>query len=171
MTPFVVDSGGRLAPAAVVRHFPRMQDVLELCRGIEKTTFEAGDVLIPEGGKTGILYVLVSGCLEVVKGEDPVTRIRQPGAFVGEISLLLDGPHTASVVARETTVCHAIRDGKAFLLAHPEVCLAVAELLAARMKGLIGYLADMRVQFSDRKDHLGMVDELLLDLAHRVPRR
>jgi hypothetical protein len=39
------------------------------------------------------------------------------------------------------------------------------------MKGLIGYLADMRAQFSDRKDHLGMVDELLLDLAHRVPRR
>lgn len=152
-----------------------MQDVLDLCgeMGMEMATatFESGDVLIPEGGKTGLLYVLVSGCLEVVKGEDPVTRIRQPGAFVGEISLLLDGPHTAAVVAVETSVCYVVRGGKAFLEKHPSLCLAVAELLAARMKGLIGYLADMRAQFADREDHLGMVDELLLDLAHRVPRR
>lgn len=148
-----------------------MQDVLELCREMETTTFAPGEVLLPENGQTGLLFVLVSGCLEVVKGNDPVTRIRQPGAFVGEISLLLDGPHTASVIARETSVCHVIRGGKEFLQRHPDVCLAVAELLAARMKGLIGYLADLRAQFADREDHLGMVDELLLDLAHRVPRR
>ncbi|RYD46438.1 MAG: cyclic nucleotide-binding domain-containing protein [Verrucomicrobiaceae bacterium] len=148
-----------------------MQDVLELCHGIETVTFDTGDVLLPEGGKTGLLYVLVSGAVDVIKGETPITTIRDPGAIFGEISLLLDGPHPASVEAVEPTTCHVIRTGKDYLLSHPGLSLAVSELLAARLKGMIAYLADMKAQYADRKDHLGMVDELLLDLAHRVPKR
>lgn len=148
-----------------------MQDVLELCRGLETVTFDTRDVLIPEGGKTGLLYILVSGGVEVIKGETPITIIRDPGAIFGEISLLLDGPHPASVEAVEPTTCHVIRGGKDFLTGNPGLTLAVAELLAARLKGMIGYLADLKAQYADRKDHLGMVDELLLDLAHRMPKR
>jgi CRP-like cAMP-binding protein len=148
-----------------------MQDILELCEGMETQSFAAGEVLMPEGGKTGLLYVLVSGCLEVTKGETPIIRIRQPGAIFGEISLLLDGLHTATVEATEPTVCRVIRGGRQFLAENPLITLEVAELLASRFKAMMGYLADMKAQYSDRKDHLGMVDELLLDLAHRVPKR
>jgi CRP/FNR family transcriptional regulator, cyclic AMP receptor protein len=148
-----------------------MEDVLELCRDLEVVTFVPGEVLMPEGGKTGLLYILISGCVEVTKGEMPITRIREPGAIFGEISLLLEGPHPASVEAVEETVCHVIRGGRGFLAEHPRLGLAVAELLAARLKGMIAYLADLKAQYADRDDHLGMVDELLLDLAHRVPRR
>ncbi|MES2438768.1 MAG: cyclic nucleotide-binding domain-containing protein [Verrucomicrobiota bacterium] len=148
-----------------------MQDVLELCRGLETVTFAAGEVLMPEGGKTGLLYVLISGCVEVIKGETPITVICEPGAIFGEISVLLDGPHPASVEATEATTCYVIRGGKGFLEENPRISLAVGELLAARLKGMIAYLADMKAQYSDRKDHLGMVDELLLDLAHRMPKR
>lgn len=148
-----------------------MKEMLELCEGMETQSFAAGGVLIPEGGKTGVLYVLVSGCVEVSKGENPIIRIRQPGAIFGEISLLLDGFHTASVEAVEPTVCRVIRGGKEFLAENPLITLAVAELLANRLKGMIGYLADLKAQYCDRQDHLGMVDELLLDLAHRVPKR
>ena len=49
--------------------------------------------------------------------------------------------------------------------------LGVAEVLAARLKGMIGYLADLKAQYEDRKDQLGMVDELLLNLAHRMPKK
>ena len=148
-----------------------MQDVLELCQGLETVTFETGEVLLPEGGKTGLLYVLISGGVEVIKGETPITIIREPGAIFGEISMLLDGPHPASVEAIEPTTCHIIRGGKDYLTSNPGLALAVSELLAARLKGMIAYLADMKAQYADRKDHLGMVDELLLDLAHRVPKR
>lgn len=160
-----------LAPALGSWHAVAMQKILDLCEGMETQSFSAGDVLLPEGGKTGLLYVLVSGCLEVTKGETPITRIRQPGAVFGEISLLLDGFHTASVEATEPTVCRVIRGGTEFLAANPLLTLAVAEMLADRMKGMFGYLADMKAQYGDRQDHLGMVDELLLDLAHRVPQR
>ena len=36
--------------------------------------------------------------------------------------------------------------------------------------GMLGYLADIKMQYEDRKDQLGMVDEVLLNLAHRVPK-
>ncbi|MES2659047.1 MAG: cyclic nucleotide-binding domain-containing protein [Verrucomicrobiota bacterium] len=148
-----------------------MQDILKLCQDMETVSFAPGETLMPEGGKTGVLYVLISGSVEVTKGETPVTIIDEAGAIFGEISLLLDGPHPASVTAVETVTCHVIRGGKAFLADHPLITLEVAELLAARLKGMIAYLADMKAQYSDRKDHLGMVDELLLDLAHRMPKR
>ena len=147
-----------------------MQDILKLCEGIETVSFAPGELLMPEGGKTGVLYVLISGCVEVTKGETPVTLVDEPGAIFGEISLLLDGAHPASVEAIKQTTCHVIRGGMDFLTENPLITLKVAELLAARLKGMIAYLADMKAQYSDRKDHLGMVDELLLDLAHRVPK-
>lgn len=148
-----------------------MERILELCKGMEIVAFAAGDVLIPEGGKTGSLYILISGGVEVIKGETPITVIREPGAFFGEISILLDQAHPASVEAVEETTCYITREGRAFLESHPQIAVAVAELLAMRLKGMIAYLADMKTQYEDRKDHLGMVDELLLNLAHRTPRR
>lgn len=138
---------------------------------MESVSFAAGDVMIAEGEKTGLLYILISGGVEVIKGESPITVIREPGAVFGEVSILLDQPHAASVEAVEATTCFVTRGGKDFLEQHPKIALAVAELLAARLKGMIGYLADLKAQYEDRKDHLGMVDDLLLNLAHRTPRK
>jgi CRP/FNR family cyclic AMP-dependent transcriptional regulator len=148
-----------------------METILKLCEGMETVSFAAGDVMFPEGGKTGCLYFLISGGVEVTKGGTPITVIREPGAVLGEVSILLDQPHTAQVDAIQQTTCYVTRDGKDFLQKHPQIVLAVAELLAARLKGMIGYLGDLKAQYEDRKDHLGMVDELLLNLAHRTPRR
>lgn len=148
-----------------------MERILEFCGAMETVSFAAGEVLFTEGERTGLLYILISGGVEVIKGESPITVIREPGAIFGELSILLDQPHPASVEAVEETTCYVTRGGRDFLEQHPKIALAVAELLAARLKGMIGYLADLKAQYEDRKDHLGMVDELLLDLAHRTPRK
>lgn len=148
-----------------------MESILELCEGMETASFAAGDVMFPEGGKTGCLYFLISGGVEVSKGESPITVIREPGSIFGELSILLDQPHPASVEVIEDTTCFVTRGGRDFLEEHPKIALAVAELLATRLKGMIGYLADLKAQYEDRKDHLGMVDELLLNLAHRTPKK
>jgi CRP-like cAMP-binding protein len=172
----LAESYWRIIPAALIGGkirvtMPRVERILELCEGMETVSFAAGDVLIPEGGKTGNLYILISGAVEVIKGENPITVIRDPGAFLGEISILLDQVHLASIEAVEATTCYVTGEGRKFLEDHPQIAVAVAELLALRLKGMIGYLADMKAQYEDRKDHLGMVDELLLNLAHRTPRR
>ena len=44
--------------------------------------------LIEQGGKTGQLYVLKDGQLEVVRDGKHVTTIKTPGAVIGEMSVL-----------------------------------------------------------------------------------
>lgn len=147
-----------------------MSPILELCRDLEKVSFAPGDVLLPQGGKTGCLYILVSGKLEVLQRETSITFIDEPGSIVGELSVLLDVPHQVDVKAAAPTVCHVTRGGRAFLGSSPEITLLVADMLARRLKGMLGYLSDIKTQYEDRKDQLGMVDEVLLNLAHRVPK-
>ena len=59
----------------------------------------AGTLVVHEGGRTGHLYVLIEGRLEVIKGDTVVASIAEPGAVLGEMSVLLDQPHTATVRA------------------------------------------------------------------------
>ena len=54
-----------------------MRAILEFCAGSEQRRFSAGDVLLRQGERTGRLYVLVEGQIEVVKGEAVVVRDRR----------------------------------------------------------------------------------------------
>lgn len=147
-----------------------MSSILEQCAGLEEVSFAPGETLLEAGTTSGCLYILVSGKLTVSQGGTVITSISEPGAIVGEISLLLGVPHQADVRAATPTTCRVTRGGRAFLQERPELALLVAEMLAKRLKGMIGYLADLKAQYEDRRDHLGMVDEVLLHLAHRVPK-
>jgi len=149
----------------------RMEDILELCKDMETVSFAPGEVLMAEGETSGCLYVLLSGKVEVTKEEVEVTEIDQPGSFFGELSILLGKPHPATVRAVDVVVCHVSRPDKEFLVEHPRIGLAVAELLASRLTGMLSYLVDLKSQYEDRKDHLGMVDEVLMHLSHRVPKK
>lgn len=86
----------------------------------------------------GVLYVLLSVCLEVIKGETLIFRIRKPVTIFGEISLLLDGPHPATVEAVEPCVCRVIRVGREFLAKNPLITLEVAEIVGRQTHGNAG---------------------------------
>jgi len=75
-----------------------MRDILEYCIGGIRRNVTAGTEVLHEGGRTGHLYVLIEGRLEVVKGDTVVATVNEPGAVVGEMSVLLGQPHTASGV-------------------------------------------------------------------------
>ena len=72
-----------------------------------------------EGGRTGHLYVLIEGRLEVIKGDTVVAAIAEPGAVLGEMSVLLDQPHTATVRAASDSVIYEIDDAASFLRSSP----------------------------------------------------
>ena len=57
----------------------------------------------------------MSGALEVRKGGVPVNTITQPGAIVGEISVLLGSAFSATVVATQPSVLRHAADGQALL--------------------------------------------------------
>ena len=79
-----------------------------------------GEVLLSEGEKTGHLYVLAEGRLEVLRGATQVAVIDEPGSLVGEMASLLDTPHTATVRALGPAKVHYVDDGAAFLSPSPE---------------------------------------------------
>ena len=74
-----------------------MRAVLDYCVGGHQKSVSAGTLVIREGHTTGHLYVLIEGKLEVVKGDTVVASIAEPGAVLGEMSVLLDQPRTVAV--------------------------------------------------------------------------
>jgi CRP/FNR family cyclic AMP-dependent transcriptional regulator len=133
-------------------------------------TVPAGQVVIEQSRPFGGIYFLESGEVEVLKNGIVVAEIFERGAVFGEMSWLLETVPTATV--RTTTVCtfrHATEAG-AFLRQHPDVTLHMAAILARRVDSLTRYLVDIKNQFKDRSDHLGIIDEVLDSLIHKHPR-
>ena len=148
-----------------------MQALLDLASGLPQRVLAADEVLLAEGDAGGVLYILLDGGLRVVKRGTPVAAITEPGMCVGEISLLLDVPTTADVVATEPTVVAMVADGKQALADHPSLARTLAELLAARVQRMTTYLADLQRQYADHEGGLGMVDVVLGSLMHHSANR
>ena len=146
-----------------------MAPILDLLKNCELRRFDAGGIVIEQGGKTGLLFVLVEGAVEVVKNGVQVAIASEPGAVFGELSAFLGGNHTATVRASRSSAFYIVENPRASLEGMPQLCLHVCELLARRLDALNKYLVDVKHQF-DGHDHIGMVDGVLETLMHRQPR-
>jgi CRP/FNR family cyclic AMP-dependent transcriptional regulator len=146
-----------------------MRAILDYCTGGIQRSVSAGTLILHEGGTTGHLYVLIEGRLEVVKGDTVVAIITEPGAVLGEMSVLLDQPHTATVRAASDSAVYEIGDAASFLRDQPEVALLIARLLAQRLNVATTYLADIMQQYAGHGDHLAMVGEILQTMINLPP--
>lgn len=144
-----------------------MQDILDACSRLPEAHFAKDDWLIQEGMPGGSLFVLISGEVVVLKGETEITRISDPGAVFGEISALLDSPSSASVRAVGPVRAHRADEAMAFIAANPAVALHTARILAQRLSAATAYLADVKEQFADQKNHFSMMDRILDTLMQR----
>lgn len=143
-----------------------MKDMLSLSAGLPERAFEAGETVVHEGATGGDMWVLVSGALQVRKGEVPVNTITRPGALVGEISVLLGSPYSATVEATERSVLRHVADGHQLLASDPAIARLVAIGLAERLNFVTTYLADLKQQYGDAPG-LSMVSHVLQHLGHR----
>jgi aquaporin Z len=105
------------------------------------TRVAAGSVLLKEGERTDRAYVLERGGLEVRKrglnGTEQVLARLRPGDWVGEMSLLLNVPRSASVVAvrdsqlrtvTSANFAHVIKD-------YPEQTVRLLKQFSERLSG------------------------------------
>ena len=146
-----------------------MRAVLDYCGGATRRDVPAGSLVLQEGSKTGHLFVLLEGRLEVLKGDSVVALLTEPGAMLGEMSVLLDQPHTATVRAAADSVVYEFDDAAAFLRDQPQVSLLIARLLAQRLNAANTYLADLMHQYAGHGTHLSMVGELLQSMINLPP--
>jgi CRP-like cAMP-binding protein len=143
-----------------------VQTVLQVCAGLPERCFATAEVVLEEDKKTGLLYVLAEGRVEILKHDTRVGIIGHPGAIFGDIAILLNQPHSATVRCLAPSRFYRIEDPEGFLVSHPALSLALARGLAERLDSLTRYLVDVKAQYEDRADHLGMVDEVLESLLH-----
>jgi CRP-like cAMP-binding protein len=146
-----------------------MRAILDHCQDGTARRLAAGDVIIHEGHTTGHLYVLRRGLMEVVKGDTVVASVAEPGAVFGEMSVLLDKPHTATVRAATDAEIIELADASAFLDDRPAVALLIARLLAQRLHAATTYLADIKRQYAGHGTHLAMVGEVLESMINLPP--
>ena len=144
-----------------------MRAILNFCQGLPEKTFGPDEVLLAEGKREGILYILIEGEVEVLKGDFQINTVSEPGALFGEMSVLLDIPHMATVKTLRQSRVYVVELANEFLRSHTDISYQLATLLAQRLHGITTYLIDLKRQFEDQQDHLGMVDEVLETLIHQ----
>lgn len=107
-------------------------------------TLSPGEILVNEGDHGGDLYILESGSLVVERQGVAITRLTEPGALVGEMSVLLKTRNTATVRADKPTTVRVVKDALAFLERSPLVALHVATVACARLNTTSALLVELK---------------------------
>jgi len=95
--------------------------------------YNSGEVVLAAGSSTGQLLFLKEGSVAVVMRGIQIAIVHEPGAVFGELSALLDLPHSAEVCALEPSEFYV---ANASLIGHNAAALFyVAGILARRLHG------------------------------------
>jgi CRP/FNR family transcriptional regulator, cyclic AMP receptor protein len=94
--------------------------------------YKTGETVLAAGSRTGRLLFLKNGAVAVVRQGIEIAWSAQPGMVFGEISALLNRPHTADVRTLEPSEFH-VADAVALLTKDNVALLYVAAILAERL--------------------------------------
>ena len=140
-----------------------------VAEGVVKRRYRRGEVIVEQGTKSNALFILLTGRARVVtadsRGREVILAVLQPGDYLGEMSLIDNEPHSATV--RAEVQCDAL------VLGRPEFTRCMPEnssLSYAIMRGLVTRLrsADRQIESLALLDVYGRVARTLLDMAEDV---
>jgi nucleotide-binding universal stress UspA family protein len=103
-------------------------------------TYQRGEFIVRQGEVTTGCFIIASGQVEVLRGEDsaPPTVLTRLGAgdFFGEMAVIDDHPRSASVRALEATECVAIGRGEFLetLQRRPQIAVQMLPVLVRRLR-------------------------------------
>jgi CRP-like cAMP-binding protein len=120
--------------------------------GLPLVTYQPGETVIVDGSTTGRLLILKKGNVAVVKEDTEIATVAEPGAVFGELSILLDKPHTADVRALETSQFH-VADASALLTQNPTAVFYIATVMARRLDGANHALVQLKHQLQSGEPH------------------
>lgn len=133
---------------------------------VVKRRFRRGEIIVEHGKKSNALFILLTGRARVLtsdsRGREVILAVLQPGNYVGEMSLIDNEPHSATVRAEVQT--------DMLILGRPEFARCLPEnssLSYAIMRGLVQRLrnADRQIESLALLDVYGRVARSLLDMA------
>ncbi|GEM_PF-2774099 len=95
-----------------------------------------GETVFREGEAGRELYILLDGAVEIRRGETIIATIDQKDTYLGEMSMLLGAPRSATVVATADSSLLCVPQEKVvdFFNYSPALALKLARILAARLQ-------------------------------------
>ncbi|WP_293603630.1 Crp/Fnr family transcriptional regulator [Polaromonas sp. UBA4122] len=133
---------------------------------VVKRRFKRGEPIVEQGKKSNALSIILTGRARVIttdaRGREVILATMHPGDYVGEMSLIDDEPHSASVCAEIQT--------DALILGRPEFARCLPEnssMAYAVLRGLVQRLrhADHKIESLALMDVYGRVARALLESA------
>lgn len=137
-----------------------------IAEGVVKRRYRRAEVIVEQGTKSNALFILLTGRARVVtadqRGREVILAVLQPGDYLGEMSLIDNEPHSATVRAEVQT--------DALVLGRAEFARCLPEnssLSYAVMRGLVARLrsADRQIESLALLDVYGRVARALLDMS------
>ncbi|HSI57575.1 MAG TPA: cyclic nucleotide-binding domain-containing protein [Ideonella sp.] len=137
--------------------------------GVVKRRYRRGELVVEQGKKSNALFILLNGRARVLtadaRGREVILAVLEAGDYVGEMSLIDNQPHSATV--RCEVQCDMLILGRAeFARCLPEN----SSLSYAIMRGLVTRLrsADRQIESLALLDVYGRVARTLLDMSELV---
>jgi len=115
----------------------------QLAKRFVSRTYQPDEQIVSQGKGGAGMFTIVSGHVDVVlesaDGDKTVVDSFGPKDFFGEITLLDDGPRTASVIATEKTECLILSrpDFLSLMQNDAEMGVVISQELAKRLRKLI----------------------------------
>ena len=135
-----------------------------VAQAVVKRRFKRGELIVEQGEKSNALTILLTGRARVVstdaRGREVILATMRPGDYVGEMSLIDDAPHSASVLAEIHT------DGLTLGRQEFERCMPADDSMAyGVLRGLVQRLrhADRKIESLALMDVYGRVAGALLE--------
>ena len=131
-----------------------------------KRRFKRGEAIVEQGKKSNALFILLTGRARVVtadnRGREVILATMHPGDYIGEMSLIDNQPHSATVRAEVQT--------DVLMLGRVEFARCLPEntsMAYAVMRGLVQRLrqADRKIESLALMDVYGRVARALLEFA------
>jgi CRP-like cAMP-binding protein len=137
---------------------------------VVKRRFRRGEIVVEQGRKSNALFILLNGRARVLtadtRGREVILAVLESGDYVGEMSLIDNEPHSATVRAEVQT------DMLVLARADFARCLPEASTLShGILRGLVKRLrnADRQIESLALLDVYGRVARTLLDMSEETP--
>jgi CRP/FNR family cyclic AMP-dependent transcriptional regulator len=125
--------------------------------------YEPGETVLEAGSTTGRLFILRNGVVEVVRDGLQIATVSEPGAVFGELSVILDKPHTADVRALERSECH-VAEASSLISENAAALFYVSAVLARRLDAANDVIVEIKGELESGK-RPGVISKALDKLA------
>lgn len=147
-----------------------MANILTLVKGQPQRKLVRGEVLIDAGEAGGELYVLELGSLVVQRDGVTIATIEEPGALIGEMSVILGIDHSATVRAELPSTVRVVEDAMHFLERNPLMTLHVATLACERLNRTSALLVDLRKEAEGKDGEQGILSRIFSAMTAPAPK-